>query len=50
MELITEITDELVEKIEEHLESKHSIELAPKDSDEIRDVLDAVIDRKMEEG
>lgn len=46
---MVEIVDETVDVIEEYLEKKHDIELTTKDLDEVRDTLDAVLDKYSEE-
>lgn len=46
--MVTDISDELVDLVEKVLEKKYKIELDTKDLDEIRDTLDAVIDKHNE--
>lgn len=47
--MVTDVSDNLVDNIEETLSKKYKIDLSIKELDEIRDVLDSVIDKYIEE-
>lgn len=46
---MTDIVDQIVDMVEEVLEKEHKIELPIKHLDEIRDTLDAVLDKYNQE-